>query len=258
MNGRSGVQRVFRATEMMRLKTVGVPLEERVRQAARNGSLRAAVFGVNDGLVSNLALIMGVAGANLGRDVIVLTGLAGLLAGAFSMGVGEYLSMRVQREVAEKALATERAEIARDPEGERRELTAIYQRRGFSTELAESMAAEAMSDPLLALEAHARDELSIDDQALGSPWAAAFSSFATFSLGAAIPLLPYLFTSGSWGVSLSVVVSLAALASIGGETALLAGRPPLTGALRMLTLGSGAAALTFVIGSVLGVQSSAG
>ncbi|MFN2557673.1 MAG: VIT1/CCC1 transporter family protein [Nitriliruptorales bacterium] len=254
MAARSGVQRVLRATEMMRLKTAGVALEERLRQATRNGALRAAVFGVNDGLVSNLALIMGVAGANVGRDLILLTGLAGLLAGAFSMGVGEYLSMRVQREVAEKALTTEQAEIARDPEGERRELAAIYQRRGFSTELAERMAAEAMADPLLALEAHARDELSIDDQALGSPMAAALSSLGTFSLGASIPLLPYLFTSGSWGLGLSVVLSLVALATVGAQTALLAGRPRVTGALRMLTLGSGAAALTFAIGSALGVQ----
>lgn len=254
MTARSGVQQVLRATEIMRLKTAGVPLDERVRQATRNGSLRAAVFGVNDGLVSNLALIMGVAGAGLGRGVILLTGVAGLLAGAFSMGAGEYLSMRVQREVAQRALAAERAEIARDPQGERRELTAVYQRRGFSAELARRMAAEAMADPVVALEAHARDELSIDDQALGSPWAAALSSFATFSVGAAVPLLPYLFTAGSWGLTVSVVLSLAALATIGAVTAVLAGRPSVAGALRMLTMGGAAAVVTFAIGSALGVQ----
>lgn len=132
----SGVREAFQAEQIVRLRKAGVPLSERWRRAARNGALRAAIFGVNDGLVSNLALIMGVAGAQPGRQVILLAELAGLLAGVFSMGAGEYVSMRVQSEVGERVLAVERREIEVDPEGEQRELAAIYEARGFSPELA--------------------------------------------------------------------------------------------------------------------------
>ncbi len=171
MSARGGVVEAVRATELMRLKAAGVPIGERFRRATRNGALRAAVFGVNDGLVSSLALIMGLTGAGTGRAFILLAGTAGLLAGALSMAAGEYVSVRVQREVGERVLRDERAEIARDPAGERAELAAVYRQRGFSDELAERMAAEAMANPALALEAHVRDELSIDPDHLGWPWA---------------------------------------------------------------------------------------
>src|SRR5436309_8757185 len=150
----------------------------------RSGALRAAIFGVNDGLVSNLSLIMGVAGAAAEARFVVVAGVAGLLAGAFSMAAGEYVSMRVQRELFERLLHLEALEIATEPEQENRELRTIYQEKGFPPDLARQAADVVMRDPEVALETHAREELGLDPDQLGSPWGAALSSFSTFSIGA--------------------------------------------------------------------------
>jgi VIT1/CCC1 family predicted Fe2+/Mn2+ transporter len=252
-SSREALRRAFRAGEVVRLRQAGVSLPARWREATRNGALRAAVFGVNDGLVSNLALIMGVVGASAGERVVVLAGLAGLLAGAFSMGAGEYVSVRAQREVGEQALAAEVGAIAEDPEAERGELAAVYRARGFSPELAERMAEEAMANPALAAEAHARDELGLDLSTLGSPVAAALSSFVTFAAGAAVPLLPFVWLSGPAAAWASIALSGATLFGVGALTSVLAARPFWTGGLRMLLIGGLAAVVTYAIGSAVGV-----
>ncbi|HZB79438.1 MAG TPA: VIT1/CCC1 transporter family protein, partial [Actinomycetota bacterium] len=181
------------------------PVEgEQDASSSKSGALRAAIFGMNDGLVSNLSLIFGVAGSGVAGEIVVIAGFAGLLAGAFSMGAGEYVSMKVQREVFEQLIHKEAHEIATQPEEERRELAQIYERKGIDPETAERIAAELMKDPEVALETHAREELGIDmEEGLGSPWAAAGSSFVMFSIGALVPLVPFLFTSGKTAVFIS-------------------------------------------------------
>src|SRR5688500_18344038 len=172
------------------------------------GSARAAVFGVSDGLVTNVSLILGVAGAvaDSSPGFVRLAGLAGLVAGAFSMAAGEYVSMRAQRELLERELELERREIRRRPETERRELAAIYRSRGVQPDTADELAREMMRDPELALETHAREELGIDPGSLGSPVGAAVWSFLAFAVGGVIPLLPWFFTRGATAVSLSVAL----------------------------------------------------
>ena len=165
------------------------PIDGEQRTGGKSGALRAAIFGANDGLVSNLSLIMGVAGAGVDHSVVILAGVAGLLAGAFSMAAGEYISMRVQREVFERLIHLEAHEIGSDHAAERKELAELYERKGISPELADRLAEELMRDPKVALETHAREELGLDEQGLGSPWAAAGSSFATFAVGAILPLV---------------------------------------------------------------------
>jgi VIT1/CCC1 family predicted Fe2+/Mn2+ transporter len=219
----------------------------------KSGALRAAVFGVNDGLVSNLALIMAVAGAGVGREVILLAGIAGLLAGAFSMAAGEYVSMRVQREVFERLIHFEAHELASDPRGEERELASIYEEKGIPPEAALQSARAVMSDPRLALEVHAREELGLDPQELGSPWGAAISSFLTFTAGAAVPLAPYLFGGGTSAVWTAVGLALTALFGVGATMSVFTRRPwPLSGA-RMVLIGGSAALVTFWVGRLLGV-----
>jgi VIT1/CCC1 family predicted Fe2+/Mn2+ transporter len=177
----------------------------------KSGALRAAIFGVNDGLVSNLSLIMGFAGAAVGNDVILLAGVAGLLAGAFSMGAGEYVSMRVQRELFERLLHLEAHELATDPEEEHEELKAIYEAKGFPSHLADEVTTVIMRDPEVALQTHAREELGLDPDELGSPWSAAISSFLTFTLGAFVPLVPFFFWSGIAATTAAMVGSGVAL-----------------------------------------------
>jgi VIT1/CCC1 family predicted Fe2+/Mn2+ transporter len=185
----------------------------------RSGALRAAIFGVNDGLVSNLSLIMGVTGAAVDNKIIVLAGVAGLLAGAFSMAAGEYISMRSQREVFERLIHLEAHELATEPEEERDELIEIYKNKGVPTDVAEQLVDVLHRDPQLALETHAREELGLDPgQGLGSPWAAAISSMLTFMFGALVPLVPFLFSSGVgaalWAIGLSAVTLFAVGAGI--------------------------------------------
>jgi VIT1/CCC1 family predicted Fe2+/Mn2+ transporter len=223
--------------------------------SGKSGTLRAAIFGVNDGLVSNAALIMGFAGADQRPEVIVLAGISGLLAGAFSMGAGEYISMRVQRELLERMLHLEAHELGTDPETERAELAEIYGRKGLSPELADQVAGELMRDPKVALDTHAREELGIDpEEGLGSPWGAASSSFLTFSVGALIPLIPFLFLSGTTGTVTSAAFTALALLLVGGLTGRLTGRSSAVAALRMFAIGMGAALVTYGVGTLLGVS----
>jgi vacuolar iron transporter family protein len=243
-----------------RVSAVLVPHEgpvdgEQPSAAGKSGTLRAAIFGVNDGLVSNAALIMGFAGASQPRDVILLAGISGLLAGAFSMAAGEYISMKVQRELLERMLHLEAHELGSDHEGELGELAEIYERKGLEPALARQVATQLMADPQVALDTHAREELGIDpDEGLGSPRGAATSSFFTFAIGAFVPLMPFLFAAGTAGTLLSLGVTAAALLSVGGATSRLTGRSVGRSAFRMFATGMGAAAVTYAIGSLLGVS----
>jgi vacuolar iron transporter family protein len=222
----------------------------------KSGALRAGIFGVNDGLLSNLSLIMGVSGANVQNRFVIVAGVAGLLAGAFSMGAGEYVSMRVQRELFERLLHLEAHEIATEPEEEHQELQEIYVRRGFPPELARQVTDVVMQDPKVALETHAREELGLDPEELGSPWGAAVSSFITFSIGAVIPLLPFLFGSGTAAVLVAIAASGVAIFSVGAAMSLLTGRHPVISGGRMLVVGAITASVTFGVGRLLHVSTA--
>jgi vacuolar iron transporter family protein len=229
--------------------------EEQSVEAGKSGSLRAGIFGVNDGLVSNVALIMGFAGADQPKSVILLAGISGLLAGAFSMGAGEYISMKVQREVLERMLHLEAHELHGDPAGEHEELAAIYRGKGLSPELADQVAGELSRDPAIALDTHAREELGIDPkEGLGNPWAAAISSFLTFCVGALVPLIPFFFVAGSAATAMSAGLTAMALLIVGALTARLTGRSALASALRQLAVGLSAALVTFAVGTAIGVS----
>ena len=233
----------------------GVVEGEQSTGAGKSGSLRAAIFGVNDGLVSNVALIMGFAGASQNRSVILLAGISGLLAGAFSMGAGEYISMKVQRETLERMLHLEAHELYGDPESELAELAQIYRRKGLSDDLSRQVATELMRDPAVALDTHAREELGIDpNEGLGNPWAAATSSFFMFCIGALIPLIPFLFLTGTAAVVASAALTGIALLIVGALTARLTGRPRWLSSLRQFAIGMSAALVTYLVGSLLGVQ----
>jgi VIT1/CCC1 family predicted Fe2+/Mn2+ transporter len=227
--------------------------ERRHRGLSSGGNLRAAVFGVNDGLVSNASLLLGVAGAGPEPGVIVLAGVAGLLAGAFSMAAGEYVSMRSQREMFEYQIALERDELAAYPEEEAAELALIYEARGLSAEEARGLAGRMIADPVTGLDALAREELGLNPDELGSPWGAAIFSFLSFAIGAVVPLIPFLVTRGSLALPVCVVLSAAALFGVGAMLSLFTGRQAWRGGLRMLLIGGGAGAVTYLIGSLLGV-----
>jgi VIT1/CCC1 family predicted Fe2+/Mn2+ transporter len=220
----------------------------------KSGALRAGIFGVNDGLLSNLSLIMGVTGAVHSNKIILLAGVAGLLAGAFSMGAGEYVSMRVQRELFERLLHIEAHELATEPEEEHEELTAIYRAKGFPPDLATAAADVIMKDPQVALETHAREELGLDPDELGSPWGAALSSFLSFSVGAVVPLLPYVFGSGVAAAVVAITASAIALFGVGAAMSMLTGRHPWWSGGRMLVVGTFAASITYGVGRLLHVQ----
>jgi vacuolar iron transporter family protein len=250
-------RRLSRRTRERDVRPHAGPSEEGEGSAlsGKSGTLRAAIFGLNDGLVSNVALIMGFAGAGQDRSVILLAGISGLLAGAFSMGAGEYISMRVQRELLERLLHLEAHELGTDPDGERHELAAIYIHKGLAPELAEQVAGELMRDPVVALDTHAREELGIDPtEGLGSPWGAATSSFLTFAAGALVPIVPFMFGSGTAGAVTSATITGLALLGVGGLTSRLTGRRVWLSALRMFAIGAAAAAVTFGIGMLLGVS----
>jgi len=218
------------------------------------GGARAAVFGVSDGLVTNVALILGIAGAHPSSSVVRLAGLAGLVAGAFSMSAGEYISMRAQSELFERELAVEIHEIAVRPEREKRELTRLYESRGVDPEAARTLATEMMRTPELALETHAREELGINPQSLGSPVQAAASSFATFAVGAFLPLIPWLITSGTAAILGSVIVGAVAAVAVGVALAFFTRRKWWRSALRQLVISAFAAAVTFGIGHAVGIS----
>ena len=226
-------------------------------RAGRSGTLRAIIFGVSDGLVSNLALVMGVAGAGAavgeGRFVL-LAGIAGLLAGAFSMAAGEYISMQSQRELFERQIALERAELEAMPEEEEAELAAVYRAKGFTPEEARTIAKRMFVDPEHALDTLVREELGLDPAELGSAWGAAFGSFVAFALGAVVPVVPYLFGSGGAAFWVAIAASLVALFLVGAGVSLLTGRSLLFSGARQVGIGAAAAVVTYFVGTAIGVS----
>ncbi len=233
---------------------MAVPAPEHHHRDVRGGTARAAVFGISDGLVSNVSLILGVAGAEATAGLVRLAGLAGLVGGAFSMAAGEYVSMRAQAELLERELELERTEIARRPENERRELAQLYRSRGLDRDLAEHLATEMHRDPKLALETHAREELGIDPNELGSPVGAATSSFLAFAGGALLPLLPWFVATGTAAVLASIVLAAVAAVLVGVALATFTGRSALRSALRQLLFAAAPATVTYVIGNLVGVS----
>jgi VIT1/CCC1 family predicted Fe2+/Mn2+ transporter/rubrerythrin len=224
------------------------------RTSARSGTLRAVIFGVSDGLVSNLSLVMGVAGASAANpQFVVLAGVAGLLSGAFSMAAGEYISMQSQRELFERQIALERAEMEAMPEEEEAELAAAYRAKGFARDEAARIAHRLFQDPEAALDILVREELGLDPDELGSPWGAAFGSMISFAIGAAVPVIPFLFGGGTSITAISLGASLLCLFAVGAGVSLLTGRSLIFSGLRQLGIGLGAALITYLIGSAIGV-----
>lgn len=230
--------------------------DERWHRVDAGGTLRAAIFGVNDGLVSNMSLVMGVAGADPDGSFIILAGVAGLLAGAFSMGAGEFISVTSQRELFERQIALEMEELEANPEEERRELALIYRAKGLPPEEAERMSRRILEDRGVALETLAREELGLNPDELGSPYRVAFSSFTAFAAGAIIPVIPFLFGSSLLHVLTSLALSGAALFAVGAGVSLFTGRSLWFSGLRQLGIGMGAAAVTFTIGRLIGVNTT--
>lgn len=223
-------------------------------RAAGGNALRAAVLGANDGLVSVFCLVMGVAGAGVPSSSILVTGLAGMLAGALSMALGEWLSVQSSRELFQHQLDVEKNELATIPEEEKEELALIYQAKGIDAITARNLADRLISDPATALDTLAREELGIDPRELGgSAWEAAFTSFFLFIAGAIIPVAPYIFFTGNTGIILSAAFSTAGLFVIGAIITLMTGRNPLFSGMRQVLFGLITAAITFAIGHVLGV-----
>lgn len=226
--------------------------ESRHRRLAGGGSFRASVFGVNDGLVSNASLILGVAGAALDSHVILLTGIAGLLAGAASMAAGEYVSMRSQREMFEYQIGLERDELAAYPEEEAEELALIYEARGVEPAEARQLADTLTRDPTRALDTLAREELGLNPQDLGSAWGAAISSFIAFAMGALIPLIPFFWPRPRHEIAWSIGLTAVALFATGATVSLFTGRGLLWSALRMVLIGAVAAGVTYFVGHLFG------
>jgi VIT1/CCC1 family predicted Fe2+/Mn2+ transporter len=231
---------------------------ERWHRSGRSGTLRAVIFGVSDGLVSNLALVMGVAGASgptaTSGHFILLAGIAGLLAGAFSMAAGEYISMQSQRELFERQIELERAEMAAMPEEEEAEMASLYRAKGFNADEAKAIAHRLFEDPERALDQLIREELGLDPDELGSPFGAAFGSFVAFALGAFVPVVPYLVGSGVGSFVAAIGLSLVALFAVGGGVSLLTGRGVLFSGARQVAIGAAAAIVTFVVGTAIGVS----
>jgi len=220
----------------------------------QGGAARAAVFGVSDGIVSNVALILGIAGASTDPAFVRVAGVSGLLAGAVSMAAGEYISLKAQAELVERELEIERTSIAEDLEGETAELAALFVHRGLTAEHAERVAAELMSDPEVALEIHAREELGVDPNQLGSPVSAALSSFSAFALGAFVPLIPWLLGGGDGAVWASAILGVTAAAVVGAVLARLTERSVLRTVARQVLVAAGACTATYLIGGMLGAS----
>jgi vacuolar iron transporter family protein len=226
---------------------------ERRHKGYGGGNLRAAVFGVNDGLVSNTSLIMGVAGASAGAGGVVTAGVAGLLAGALSMAAGEYVSMRSQREMFEYQIGLERDELGEYPQEEAEELALIYAARGMDLEEARRITRALVKNPEAALDALAREELGLNPDDLGSPWGAALFSFLAFAAGAILPLVPFLLGLPlGTAIAAAAVVAGVALFGVGAALSLFTGRQAFAGGLRMVLIGAGAGVVTWLIGNLLG------
>jgi VIT1/CCC1 family predicted Fe2+/Mn2+ transporter len=227
---------------------------ERWHLMSSGGSLRAAVFGINDGLVSNFSLVMGFAGAEAKPEYILLAGVAGLLAGSFSMAAGEYVSVSAQRELFEQQIAMEKQELEMSPKEEEEELALIYQAKGIPDDQARSLARRIIANPKTAIDTLAREELGLDPSQLGSPWAAAGSSFLAFVIGAFVPVLPYLFSAGATAWLASALLSCLALFGVGALISIFTARGPMLSGLRMLGIGLLASAITYSVGWLLGVS----
>jgi len=255
--------RAMRAPAAPARATRRVPAErkgdgESWHRGDRSGATRAAVFGVSDGLVSNTALVMGFAGASPGNSTILLAGLAGLLAGAFSMAAGEYVSVASQRDLFRREIEMERAELQDKPDEERKELELIYRAKGLSPDVAAATASQIMADPDKALDTLAREELGLNPDELGSPIKVALSSFIAFALGASVVVLPYLFFTAPDAPTLlplvlAISLSAIALIAVGATVGRLSGRGMVFSALRQFGWGAGAAAVTYLVGRVIGV-----
>ena len=226
------------------------------RKAAGAGAFRAAVLGGNDGLVSIFSLVWGVAGGTSDQSIVLLAGVAGLLAGAFSMAAGEYVSMRADRDLVEHRIEMERRELVETPEEEREELSLIYRLKGMTKEEADVLVDRIMQDPEVALNTMLREELGLDPTQLGSPWGAAISSFFAFALGAVVPVLPYALRLGDRAFLLSGGLSAIALFSVGATLAMLTGKRGIWGGMRMLLIGMASAVITFGVGRMIGVAVS--
>ena len=222
----------------------------------RSGALRAGVFGVSDGLVSNTALVMGVAGSGASHTVILLAGTAGLLSGSFSMAAGEYVSMASQREMFQREISLEAQELQEKPEEEHDELVLLYRAKGLPRAEATRLADRIMADRQVALDTLAREELGLDPGQLGSPISAAISSLLTFAAGALVVLLPYFIGSGTAALVAAIVLAAAALVAVGAGIGYLNGRPAMRSGLRQLLLGGAAALITFGIGHLIGANVS--
>jgi VIT1/CCC1 family predicted Fe2+/Mn2+ transporter len=248
--------RVLQAMLQRREGMAGAELarvEGRHRSTSGN-ALRAAVLGANDGLCSNLALVMGVAGASANRSAIAITGVAGLIAGACSMALGEWISVTSSRELAQRELRVERDELAAAPEQEREELQLIYEAKGVPSEEAKQLSRHLLRDQGAALDVLAREELGIDPGDLGgSARTAALASFLLFAFGAMFPVLPYLVASGTAALVASLALSGLVLFGIGAAITLFTGRPVWRSGGRQVLLGLAAAGLTFGVGRALGV-----
>ena len=217
--------------------------------------VRPMVFGASDGLVSNLALVMGVGAAAANTPgAVVIAGIAGLLAGAFSMAVGEYISVRSQREILDYQVGLQKAQLAEDPDAEAAILRAIYVTKGLSEAEADLIVSRVMEDHGLALDTFVREEIGLSEETMGSPLAAGGSSFLAFSIGAIIPVIPYLLIHGPGAFWISLVVSTIALFGVGAAVSLLTHRPPLVVGARQAGLGLAAAAVTYAIGTLLGAS----
>jgi VIT1/CCC1 family predicted Fe2+/Mn2+ transporter len=227
-------------------------IEARHRALGGGNALRASVLGANDGLTSNLALVMGIAGASPGQATVILAGVAGLLAGSFSMALGEWISVTSSREAAEAQISAEREELERMPEAEQEELALIYQAKGLSEDQANELAARIMQDKDAALDTLAREELGIVPEELGSPWTAATASFLLFGIGALLPVLPFFFVSGVAGIIASAILAGLGLFVLGSVITLLTGRSAWYSGVRQLVFGLVVATITFAIGSLIG------
>jgi VIT1/CCC1 family predicted Fe2+/Mn2+ transporter len=244
------------------LATIGKHAPSRIaaiesrHRVGSGGWLRAATFGVNDGLVSNLSLVMGIAGGTSNSKIVLLAGIAGLLAGAFSMAAGEWVSVRSQTELYEREIEIEREELKLFPEEEMRELELIYKSKGLEPAAAKKLAERIIIRPDVALDTLAREELGLDPNDLGSPWVAGGSSFIAFGFGAFVPVAPFLFGTGNAALVVSAALSGAMLAVVGFSISLYTGKSGLMSATRMLLVGAAAAGITYVVGSAVGANLS--
>jgi vacuolar iron transporter family protein len=232
------------------------PVDPTRHRNVSGGGARAIVLGAGDGLITNVSLVLGVAGASASASTVRLAGTAGLLAGAFSMAAGELVSVRAQQELAERELQVERQELADEPEAERRELAAMYRARGLSSDEADTVAGILSTNERLALDTHARLELGIDPDAPGAATKVSIFSFLSFSVGAILPLFPWFFASGTAAVVVSIAVGAVAALILGGIIGRLTVRSVARTALRQLLVATVAAGVTYGVGSLLGVSTS--